>query len=97
MSNIFQNTTFEGSFRHNGEYRFDEASTLPFQITEGYSKDHRPNLKQLLMSTPCVGDKARVAPGLKPTIFTEQPAGSDEPSAMGRENGPVSWYLECGT
>lgn len=41
-----------------GEYRVDEeASPPPFQITEGYSKDHRPDLKQFLISTLCVGDK----------------------------------------
>ena len=41
-----------------GEYRVhDEASPPPFQITEGYSKDHRPDLKQFLISALCVGDK----------------------------------------
>jgi transposase len=41
----------------HGEYRVDEASPPPFEITEGYSKDHRPDLKQFLISTLCVGDK----------------------------------------
>jgi transposase len=41
----------------HGDYRIDEASPPPFEITEGYSKDHRPDLKQFLISTLCVGDK----------------------------------------
>ena len=41
----------------HGEYRVDEASPPPFEIIEGYSKDHRPDLKQFLISTLCVGDK----------------------------------------
>ena len=32
----------------HGEYRVDEASSPPFEIVEGYSKDHRPDLKQFL-------------------------------------------------
>ena len=32
----------------------------PFEITEGYSKDHRPDLKQFLISTLCVGDKVPI-------------------------------------
>jgi transposase len=40
-----------------GEYRVDEASPSPFEIVAGYSKDHRPDLKQFLISTLCVGDK----------------------------------------
>lgn len=40
-----------------GDYRVDEADPPPFEITEGYSKDHRPDLKQFLISTLCVGDK----------------------------------------
>jgi transposase len=40
-----------------GEYRVNEASPPPFEIVEGYSKDHRPDLKQFLISTLCVGDK----------------------------------------
>ncbi len=40
-----------------GDYEVDEADPPPFQITEGYSRDHRPDLKQFLISTPCVGDR----------------------------------------
>jgi transposase len=40
----------------HGEYRVDETLP-PFEIVEGYSKDHRPDLKQFLISTLCVGDK----------------------------------------
>ncbi len=40
-----------------GEYRVNEGSPPPFEIVEGYSKDHRPDLKQFLISTLCVGDK----------------------------------------
>jgi transposase len=40
-----------------GDYEADEANRPPFEITEGYSKDHRPDLKQFLISTLCVGDK----------------------------------------
>jgi transposase len=41
----------------HGEYRVDPANPPPFEITAGYSKDHRPDLKQFLISTLCVGDK----------------------------------------
>ena len=41
----------------HGEYRVDEASPPPFEIVEGGSCDHRPDLKQFLISTLCVGDK----------------------------------------
>jgi transposase len=44
----------------HGEYRVDEASPPPFKIIEGYSKDHRPDLKQFLISTLCVGDKVPI-------------------------------------
>lgn len=43
-----------------GDYRVDEANPPPFVITEGYSKDHRPDLKQFLISTLCVGDKVPI-------------------------------------
>ena len=43
-----------------GDYRVDEANPPPFEITEGYSKDHRPDLKQFLISTLCVGDKSPI-------------------------------------
>lgn len=38
-----------------GDYPVDEADPPPFEITQGYSKDHRPDLKQFLISTLCVG------------------------------------------
>jgi transposase len=41
----------------HGDYEVDAANPPPFEITEGYSKDHRPDLKQFLISTLCVGDK----------------------------------------
>jgi transposase len=37
-----------------GEYPFAETQDLPFQITYGYSKDKRPDLKQFVLSTLCV-------------------------------------------
>ena len=43
-----------------GDYRLDEASPPPFEITHGYSKDHRPDLKQFLISALCVGDKVPI-------------------------------------
>ena len=43
-----------------GDYRADEADPPPFVITEGYSKDHRPDLKQFLISTLCVGGNVPV-------------------------------------
>ena len=33
----------------------DAEQAPPFQITHGFSKDHRPDLKQLLVSMLCVG------------------------------------------
>lgn len=41
----------------HGEFRGNDASSPPLRIVEGYSKDHRPDLKQFLISTLCVGDK----------------------------------------
>lgn len=38
-----------------GDYPVDETDPPPFEITQGYSKDHRPDLKQFLISTLCVG------------------------------------------
>jgi transposase len=43
-----------------GDYRVDETNPPPFEITQGYSKDHRPDLKQFLISTLCVGDKVPI-------------------------------------
>jgi transposase len=37
-----------------GEYQFAETQDLPFQVTYGYSKDKRPDLKQFILSTLCV-------------------------------------------
>src|SRR4029450_5938906 len=37
-----------------GEYQFAAAQDLPFQVTYGYSKDKRPDLKQFVLSTRCV-------------------------------------------
>jgi transposase len=36
-----------------GDYQFAEEQNLPFQVTDGYSKDKRPNLKQFVLSTLC--------------------------------------------
>src|ERR687887_793818 len=37
-----------------GDYQFAETPDLPFQVTYGYSKDKRPDLKQFVLSTLCV-------------------------------------------
>jgi transposase len=37
-----------------GDYQFAEEQDLPFQVTYGYSKDQRPDLKQFILSTLCV-------------------------------------------
>ena len=37
-----------------GEYQFAETQGLPFQVTYGYSKDKRPDLKQFVLSMLCV-------------------------------------------
>jgi transposase len=37
-----------------GDYQFAETQALPFQMTYGYSKDKRPDLKQFVLSTLCV-------------------------------------------
>ena len=37
-----------------GEYQFAEEQDLPFQVTYGYSKEKRPDLKQFVLSTLCV-------------------------------------------
>jgi Domain of unknown function (DUF4277) len=34
-----------------GDYQFAETQELPFQVTYGYSKDKRPDLKQCVLST----------------------------------------------
>jgi transposase len=42
------------SYRVWGDYQFAEEHDLPFQVTYGYSKDKRPDLKQFVLSTLCV-------------------------------------------
>src|SRR5215831_15533218 len=37
-----------------GEYQYAETQDLPFQVTYGYSKERRPDLKQFVLSTLCV-------------------------------------------
>jgi transposase len=37
-----------------GDYQFAQEQDLPFQVTYGYSKDKRPDLKQFILSTLCV-------------------------------------------
>jgi transposase len=37
-----------------GDYHFAETQDLPLQVTYGYSKDKRPDLKQFVLSTLCV-------------------------------------------
>jgi transposase len=37
-----------------GDYQFAEEQDIPFQVTYGYSKDKRPDLKQFVLSTLCV-------------------------------------------
>jgi transposase len=37
-----------------GDYQFAEEQAIPFQVTYGYSKDKRPDLKQFVLSTLCV-------------------------------------------
>ncbi|MBU0580033.1 MAG: IS1634 family transposase [Candidatus Margulisbacteria bacterium] len=37
-----------------GDYKFEEDEEQPFNITFGYSKDHRPDLKQFLVEMLCV-------------------------------------------
>jgi transposase len=37
-----------------GDSQFAETQDLPFQVTYGYSKDKRPDLKPFILSTLCV-------------------------------------------
>src|SRR5215510_9380994 len=37
-----------------GDYQFAETQEIPFQVTYGYSKDKRPDLKQFVLSILCV-------------------------------------------
>jgi len=38
-----------------GDYLYAQGAGVPFKITEGYSKDKRPDLKQFVLSLLCVG------------------------------------------
>jgi transposase len=38
----------------HGDYRMDEHRHAPFELTYGYSKDKRPDLKQFVLSTLCI-------------------------------------------
>lgn len=53
LSHAHHDTTSQSVY---GEYRLYERENhrQPFVITEGYSKDHRPDLKQLIHSLLCV-------------------------------------------
>ena len=42
------------SFHVDGEYTNQEEGSI--EITHGYSRDHRPDLKQFMMNLICVGD-----------------------------------------
>jgi transposase len=42
------------SFHVHGEYANQEEGSI--EITHGYSRDHRPDLKQFMMNLICVGD-----------------------------------------
>ena len=42
------------SFHVDGEYGREEEGSI--EITHGYSRDHRPDLKQFMMNLICVGD-----------------------------------------
>ena len=42
------------SFHVHGEYAKQEEGSI--EITHGYSRDHRPDLKQFMMNLICVGD-----------------------------------------
>ena len=43
-----------------GDYRYEPEAPPPFQIVAGYSKDHRPDLKQFLISLLCTGKRVPV-------------------------------------
>lgn len=46
------------SFHLHGQYPLEEPSDAPqsIEITRGYSRDHRPDLKQFVMNLICCGD-----------------------------------------
>jgi len=41
-----------------GEYQNNTSDDSPFKMAQGYSKDHRPDLKQFVLSLLCVGGNA---------------------------------------
>jgi transposase len=43
-----------------GDYRYDPESCSPLKVEHGYSKDHRPDLKQFLVSVLCTGERIPV-------------------------------------
>jgi transposase len=58
------------SFHVDGEYANQGEGSI--EITHGYSRDHRPDLKQFMMNLICVGDgdipvMMEVASGNNPT------------------------------
>lgn len=44
------------SFHVDGEYEAEEEEAGVVKITHGYSRDHRPDLKQFVMNLICLGD-----------------------------------------
>ncbi len=44
------------SFHVDGEYKVGEEEAEMVKITYGYSRDHRPDLKQFVMNLICLGD-----------------------------------------
>lgn len=46
------------SFHVHGEYGKQEEGSI--EITHGYSRDHRPDLKQFMMNLICVGDGGKL-------------------------------------
>lgn len=43
-----------------GDYRFDVESPLLLKVKHGYGKGHQPDLKQLLVSMLCTGERSPV-------------------------------------
>jgi transposase len=43
-----------------GDYRYEPESPPPLKVEHGYSKDHRPDLKQFLVSVLCTGERIPV-------------------------------------
>ena len=44
------------SFHVDGQYEMEEEEAGVVKITHGYSRDHRPDLKQFVMNLICLGD-----------------------------------------